>query len=123
LLRGFAALVAGWAVVSAVQAADPAAVPRVLRYSFPVAETGFDPARVDDLYSQTVTSHIFDGLYRYDPLARPFKVTPNVAVAMPEVSDGFRTWTVRIKPGIYFADDPVFKGAKRELVAQDYVYW
>ena len=41
---------------------------------------------------------------------------------MPEVSDDFRTWTVRIQPGIYFADDPAFKGKRRELVAQDYVY-
>ena len=31
-------------------------------------------------------------------------------------------WTIRIKPGIYFADDPAFKGRKRELVAADYVY-
>jgi hypothetical protein len=29
---------------------------------------------------------------------------------------------VRIRPGIHFADDPAFKGQKRELVAQDYVY-
>ena len=28
----------------------------------------------------------------------------------------------RIKPGIYFADDPAFKGKRRELVAADYVY-
>jgi ABC-type transport system substrate-binding protein len=27
-----------------------------------------------------------------------------------------------VKPGIYFTDDPAFKGKKRELVAQDYVY-
>jgi pyridoxamine 5'-phosphate oxidase len=25
-----------------------------------------------------------------------------------------RTWTVRLKPGTYFADDPAFKGRKRE---------
>src|SRR5258708_7047658 len=41
---------------------------------------------------------------------------------MPEVSDDFKTWTIRIRPGIYFADDPAFKGMKRELTAQDYVY-
>jgi ABC-type transport system substrate-binding protein len=28
----------------------------------------------------------------------------------------------RIKPGIYFADDPAFKGQRRELTAHDYVY-
>jgi ABC-type transport system substrate-binding protein len=55
-------------------------------------------------------------------LARPTRVRPLTAVGMPEVSEDFRVWTVRIQPGIYFADDPVFRGKRRELVAQDYVY-
>jgi len=118
-LRVLAALLAACAVSVGAGAAD---APRVLRYSFLIAETGFDPAQVQDLYSRIVTSHLFDGLYHYDHLARPFLVRPNVAVGMPEVSDDFKTWTVHIKPGIYFSDDPAFKGKKRELVAQDYVY-
>jgi len=94
----------------------------VLRVAFPVAETGFDPARIVDLYSRTVTPHIFEALYEYDPLARPVKIKPLTATALPEVSDDFRTWTIRIQPGIFFADDPAFGGKPRELVAQDYVY-
>jgi len=125
LLRDFAALVAGWAAAVAVQAAEPPstpAAPRVLRYSFLIAETGFDPAQITDLYSRYVTGHIFDALYHYDHLARPFLVKPNAADGMPVVSDDFRTWTIRIKPGIFFTDDPAFKGRRRELVAQDFVY-
>lgn len=95
---------------------------KILRYAFNAAETGFDPAQVVDLYSRIVTAHIFDGLYTYDHLARPFKIKPNAAAAGPEVSVDFRTWTVRLKPGIYFQDDPAFGGRRRELVAQDYVY-
>ncbi len=95
---------------------------KVLRYAFEVAETGFDPVAISDLYSRIVTGHIFDGLYRYDYLARPFKYRPSTADGMPEVSEDFRTWTVRLKRGIYFQDDPAFKGERRELVAQDYVY-
>ncbi|GAB4560141.1 MAG: bicyclomycin resistance protein [Rhizobacter sp.] len=114
---------AGVAIAAAMQvaavAADP---PKVLRYAFLIAETGFDPAQISDLYSAIVTTHIFDAPYTYDHLARPFKIRPNTALAMPEVSADFTTWTVRIKPGIYFADDPAFKGKRRELVAQDYVY-
>ena len=34
----------------------------------------------------------------------------------------FRRFTIRIQPGIFFADDPAFAGRRRELVAQDYVY-
>ncbi len=102
--------------------AEGSAPPKVLRYAFNAAETGFDPAKVTDLYSRIVNSHIFEAPYKYDYLARPFKIKPNTAAAMPEVSDDFRTWTIRIRPGIYFSDDPVFKGRKRELVAADYVY-
>jgi len=95
---------------------------KVLRYAFPIAETGMDPVALSDLYSRILTAHIFENFYDYDHLARPFKIRPCTAAGMPEVSEDFRTYTVRIKPGIYFQDDPVFKGSKRELVAQDYVY-
>lgn len=96
--------------------------PKVLRYAFRVAETGFDPAQINDLYSRIITAHIFEGLYTYDHLARPAKVKPGTAEGMPVVTDDYRTWTVKLKPGIYFADDPAFKGQRRELVAADYVY-
>jgi ABC-type transport system substrate-binding protein len=95
---------------------------RVLRYAFQVAETGFDPAQISDIYSRIVTAHIFDSLLTYDYLARPFKLKPLAAAAMPEVSDDFRTFTFRLRPGIFFADDPAFEGRRRELVAEDFVY-
>jgi ABC-type transport system substrate-binding protein len=99
---------------------------RMLRCSFPVAETGMDPAQVSDVYSRTLTASIFEGLYGYDHLARPARSVLVTAAAMPEVADNWREFTIRIQPGIFFADDPAFKGANpgkgRELVAQDYVY-
>jgi ABC-type transport system substrate-binding protein len=131
LSRWWAGAAAVLALVGSVRAADvraadgpaaPNAPQKVLRYGFLVAETGFDPAQINDLYSSIVVSHLFDAPYRYDPLARPYKIRPNTAAAMPEVSADFRTWTVRLKPGTFFVDDAAFKGKKRELVAQDYVY-
>ncbi len=103
----------------AVTAAAPS---KVLRIAFNQAETGFDPSKVSDLYSRTVNSHLFEALYEYDHLARPFKIKPLTADGMPESSPDFKVWTIKVKPGIYFLDDPVFKGQKRELVAGDYVY-
>ncbi|MBP7914329.1 MAG: ABC transporter substrate-binding protein [Vitreoscilla sp.] len=102
--------------------AQEAAPQKVLRYAFRTAETSFDPTQINDIYSRTVTAHIFEALYTYDHLARPSTYKPLTAEALPEASDNHRTWTMRVKPGIHFADDPVFKGAKRELVAEDYVY-
>ncbi len=99
--------------------ADPA---KAIRIMLPVAETGFDPQATSDYYSSTVERTIFDSLYVFDYLARPYRFMPNTAAAMPEISADGRVWTIRIKPGIYFTDDPVFKGKKRELTAEDYVY-
>ena len=95
---------------------------KILRVAFNTAETSFDPVQISDLYSRTITPHIFEGLYRYDHLARPAKIRPLTAAALPEVSPDFTTWTVKVQPGIYFQDDPAFKGVKRELTARDYVY-
>ena len=95
---------------------------KTLRYAFLVAETGFDPAQINDLYSSIILGQIFDPPYTYDFLSRPVKVRPNTAVGMPQVSANGLTWTIRIQPGIFFTDDPAFKGKQRELVAQDYVY-
>jgi ABC-type transport system substrate-binding protein len=102
--------------------AQASATPKVLRYAFPIAETGFDPAQISDLYSRTVAAAIFDAPLTYAFLERPARAVPNTAVAMPEITDGGTTFTFRIRPGIFFQDDPVFKGQKRELTAADYVY-
>src|SRR6266550_1936462 len=110
------------AILACVLIAPPAAAEKVLRYAFRVAETGFDPVQINDLYSAIILAHIFDPPFTLDYLARPFKVKANTAAGMPEVSADGKLWTIRIRPGIYFADDPMFRGKKRELTAQDYVY-
>jgi ABC-type transport system substrate-binding protein len=105
--------------ITGAHAADPS---KILRITFQAAETGFDPVRVSDYYSGTVIEAIFDPLLTYDYLARPAKLVPNTAQALPRISDGGKTYVLKVKPDIYFADDPVFKGRKRELVAADYAY-
>jgi len=107
------------ALATGAQAADPG---KVLRYAFPAAETGFDPARVSDLYSNVVNEAIFERLLGYDYLARPAKLVPQVAEAMPEVTDTGRVYTFRLRKGIHFTPDAAFKGKPRELTADDFVY-
>ena len=102
----------------AVAAQSP---PKVLRLAS-LSETGFDPARVGDAPSFTILSHIFEPLLGYDPLARPVKLRPRTAAAMPEPSADFRVWTVKLQSGIFFTPHAAFGGKPRELVAADYVY-
>ena len=115
-------VVAAMALGAHAQPAKWADPNKVLRTAIIIAETGFDPQAAQDLYSNTINSAIFDPPYEYDYLARPHKIVPRAAEALPEISADGLTWTIRIKKGVDFADDPVFKGQKRELTANDYVY-
>ena len=99
--------------------ADPA---KVIRQVFPAAETGFDPAGAQDLYSATIEQAIFETLLTYDYLARPPKLVPLTAEALPQITDEGRTYTLTIRKGIFFADDKAFEGRRRELVAADFAY-
>ena len=102
--------------------AQPSAKEKVLRYAFEIAETGFDPAQVTDAYSRIINASIFDALYSYDYLARPAKIKPNLATDLPAISNNFKTYTIKLKPGVLFNDDAAFKGQKRELTAHDVVF-
>ncbi len=108
--------------LSGAQAVPAADMNKTLRVAVDAAETGFDPQAISDLYSAFICRVIFDPLYQYDYLARPFKIIPSTAAALPQISDDGKTWIIKVKPGIYFADDPAFKGRKRELTAADYIY-
>lgn len=119
---GMLLCIAGTVAMPASADSPKAPAQKVFRYAFPVAETGFDPVQISDLYSATIISNIIESPLTYDYLARPVKLVLQTAAEMPQVSADFKTYTVKIRPGIYFADDPAFKGKKRELVAADYVY-
>jgi ABC-type transport system substrate-binding protein len=109
-------------------AAASGATAKTLHLAFASAETSFDPPQTNsDGNTYTVLAQILEAPLGYDYLARPVRLSLVTAAAMPEVSADGRVFTLRIRPGIYFADDAAFKGsdgrqAPRELVAQDYVY-
>src|SRR3954468_5420601 len=87
---------------------------KILRVTFQAAETGFDPARLHDYYSGHVLEAVYDTLLTYDYLPRPAKLVATDS-GKPGISADSRTYTFRIKKGIYFTDDAAFKGKKREL--------
>ena len=121
-----ACLVLGLSITMALASPNPKANPadpdKVLKVAFPVPETGFDPVRVNDLYSNTITGVIFQTLLTYDWLAMPTRLVPNAAESMPQVSADQTTFTFKVKKGLYFTPDEAFKGQRRELTAQDFVY-
>jgi ABC-type transport system substrate-binding protein len=95
----------------------------VLYSSLPTKISSLDPGNIGDVYSATVTGNIFERLYEYHYLKRPYELVPSLASGMPEISDDGLIYKIKIKDGVYFADDPCFEGGKgRELVAEDFIY-
>lgn len=84
---------------------------------------GLDPAVAGEVSSSMAIGRIYEGLLQYSYLARPYKLEPMLAEAMPDVSADGLTYTFKIRSGIYFQDDPCFPDGKgRELTAADFVY-
>ena len=87
------------------------------------APVSLDPGRSSTLYSEFIVVNAYDTLFRYKYLARPYELTTNLAVSMPEISTDGLVYTIRIKQGVHFVDDPAFAQHKgRELTADDVVY-
>ncbi len=96
---------------------------KTLHVAFPSSESTFDPAQTNSsIYSATIIAQILEAPLCFDYLARPVRLLPATAAELPQVSDDGRRFTIRLQPGIVFADDAAFKGRRRELVAADYVY-
>jgi len=115
-----AVLAAGCAALASSAAATDTA--KTLRVVFSIAETSFDPQFASDAASDSVISNIYEQMLDYDYLARPVKLVPRTLEAMPTVSDGGKTYTFKIRKGIFFTPDTAFKGKPRELTAADQVY-
>jgi oligopeptide transport system substrate-binding protein len=96
---------------------------KVFRYSMDSAPSSLDPVRAATLYANQLVVNLYDTLYAYKYLQRPYELKPSLAVAMPEISADGLTYTIRIKEGVRFADSPAFPDGKgRELTAADFVY-
>jgi ABC-type oligopeptide transport system substrate-binding subunit len=82
-----------------------------------------DPVQSATQYGNLMTTTIFDQLYEYKYLARPYELKPRLATALPEVSEDGLIYTIQIKKGVLYSDNECFPGGKgREVVASDFVY-
>ncbi len=84
---------------------------------------GLDPGDIGDVTSSSVASQCYECLYQYHFLKRPYTIIPNLAESMPKVSDNGLTYTIKLRKGVYFADDKCFPNGKgRELTVKDFIY-
>jgi ABC-type transport system substrate-binding protein len=96
---------------------------RVYRHAVDGTPRTLDPVSAATTYSSLVVVNLFDTLYRYKYLARPYELAPNLAVGLPSVSDDGLTYTIRLRDDARFIDDPAFGDDRgRGVTASDVVY-
>lgn len=96
---------------------------KVLNLAVTAEVKGMDPIFANDRYSSNEVARVYEGLFEYHYLKRPYQLIPNLAAEMPAVSEDGLTYTIKILPGVKFHDSEAFpEGKGRELVAEDFVY-
>jgi oligopeptide transport system substrate-binding protein len=94
-----------------------------IHYALRINLKAIDPAQASEETANEVIPTIFEGLYEYNYLKRPLQLQPLLAEAMPEISKDGLTYKIKIRPGVKFQDNSVFKDGKgREMVASDFIY-
>lgn len=97
--------------------------PSIFRYSEESSPNGLDPAQAVSVFDSALIWNLYDTLYTYKYLKRPYELKPCLAAALPKISSDRLTYTIPIKKGVFFIDDPAFpKGKGREVTATDVVY-
>ncbi len=84
-----------------------------------------DPTNAYDVISLEVVSQVYETPYQYNYYAEKMEPIPNLADGMPSISNGGKTYTLKIKKGVIFQNDPCFKeaaGKGRELKSHDFIY-
>lgn len=92
-----------------------------LNWALTTTVSTVDPAVSYDTVSAKVVSQIYEALYEYDYLIRPYQLKPLLAEDLPEVSANGLRYKIRIKKEIYYHDSKAFKGQKRAVKSQDFI--
>jgi ABC-type transport system substrate-binding protein len=103
----FGYLVVIGAIVAALAvsvALTPGRDPQTLYTSYGSNVRTLDPAKISDTTSSGVAGSVFETLYNYDYAARPYKLIPELAASMPQVSPDGKTITIQLKRGVHFVD-------------------
>lgn len=80
-----------------------------------------DPAHGADTSVNSAMSLVYQPLLEYSYEARPYRLIPGAAVALPTCSEDGKTYTFQLREA-YYADDPCFNGQRRRVLASDFVY-
>jgi ABC-type transport system substrate-binding protein len=80
-----------------------------------------DPVNSFDNVSGSVIYNIYEQLYEYHYLNRPYELRPLLAEGMPIIENKGKRYIIKIKKNIRYHDHPAFNGKPRFVTSQDFV--
>lgn len=93
----------------------------ILNYALTSNVSTLDPAISYDTVSAKVVYQIYEALYEYDYLKRPYQLTPNLAASLPIIDDEGLTYKIKIKSNIEYHSFEGFEGKTRYVTAEDFI--
>lgn len=93
----------------------------ILNYALTSNVSTLDPAISYDTVSAKVVYQVYESLFEYDYLIRPYQLKPLLAKEMPLIEEGGLKYTIKIKKNIRYHDSPAFNGEKKTVKAQDFI--
>ena len=93
----------------------------ILKLSLSGEVSTLDPAHSYDTISGSIVYQVYEQLYQYHYLKRPYTVIPLLAEGMPTVENEGKKYTIRLKKNIRYHDHESFGGRPRFLKSQDFV--
>jgi ABC-type transport system substrate-binding protein len=93
----------------------------VLNYALTSKISTIDPAISYDSVSAKVVNQIYETLYEYDYLIRPYQLKPLLATDLPFVEEDGLKYTIKLKKNIFYHPHVAFNNNKRAVIAQDFI--
>jgi len=94
---------------------------KTLRIAITSEVSTLDPVNSYDNVSGSVIYNIYEQLYEYHYLNRPYELKPLLAETMPIMENQGKRYVIKIKKNIRYHDHPAFKGKARYVKAQDFI--
>ncbi|MDD4973022.1 MAG: ABC transporter substrate-binding protein [Bacteriovorax sp.] len=96
-------------------------VTKTLRIALSSEVSTLDPVNSYDNVSGLVIYNIYEQLYEYHYLNRPYELRPLLAESQPLMENQGKRYVIKLKKNIRYHDHPAFKGKVRFVKAEDYI--
>ncbi len=99
----------------------PPKTSRTLRVALTSEISTLDPVNSYDNVSGSLIYNIYEQLYEYHYLIRPYELKPLLAESMPIVENQGKRYVIKLKKNVLYHDHPAFQGKNRFVKAEDFI--